>query len=147
MSVGRGGGDRSVRLLPQSDAPRPHAALRGHGLGAKRALAAGDIDSACRRHALPRGAGGRAAPRAALRGGVPPLLRARATVDLSAMKKIEAIIRAFKLDEVKDRLWSVGVGGMTVTEARGHGRQRGHSEFYRGAEYPVDLVPKLALEI
>ena len=63
------------------------------------------------------------------------------------MKKIEAIIRAFKLDEVKDRLWSVGVGGMTVTEARGHGRQRGHSEFYRGAEYPVDLVPKLVLEI
>jgi nitrogen regulatory protein P-II 1 len=63
------------------------------------------------------------------------------------MKKIEAIIRPFKLDEVKDRLWSVGVGGMTVTEARGHGRQRGHSDFYRGAEYVVDLVPKLAIEI
>jgi nitrogen regulatory protein P-II 1 len=63
------------------------------------------------------------------------------------MKKIEAIIRTFKLDELKDRLWTVGVGGMTVTEVRGHGRQRGHSEFYRGAEYAVDLVPKLVLEI
>jgi nitrogen regulatory protein P-II 1 len=63
------------------------------------------------------------------------------------MKKIQAIIRAFKLDEVKDSLLTAGVGGMTVTEVLGHGRQRGHSEFYRGAEYAVDLVPKLTLEI
>ena len=63
------------------------------------------------------------------------------------MKKIEAIIRAFKLDELKDRLWAIGVAGMTVTEVKGHGRQRGHSETYRGAEYVVDLVPKLTLEL
>jgi len=63
------------------------------------------------------------------------------------MKKIEAIIRHFKLEEVKDALSEQGVQGLTVTEVRGFGRQKGHTETYRGAEYKVDLVPKLKLEI
>src|SRR5690242_6869817 len=63
------------------------------------------------------------------------------------MKKIEAIIRTSKLEEVKESLWSIGVRGMTVTETKGFGRQRGQTEFYRGAEYTVDLLPKLKLEI
>ena len=63
------------------------------------------------------------------------------------MKKIEAIIRTSKLEEVKDSLWSIGVRGMTVTEAKGFGRQKGQTEFYRGAEYILDLLPKLKLEI
>jgi nitrogen regulatory protein P-II 1 len=63
------------------------------------------------------------------------------------MKKVEAIIRTFKLEEVKERLWSIGVRGMTVTEVKGFGRQKGQTEFYRGAEYTVDLLPKLKLEI
>jgi nitrogen regulatory protein P-II 1 len=63
------------------------------------------------------------------------------------MKKIEAIIKPFKLDEVKEGLAEIGVRGMTVSEVRGFGRQRGHTEVYRGAEYEVDFVPKLKLEI
>lgn len=63
------------------------------------------------------------------------------------MKKIEAIIQPFKLDEVKDALKAIGVDGMTVTEVRGHGRQRGHIEVYRGQEYSVDLVPKMKIEM
>ena len=63
------------------------------------------------------------------------------------MKKIEAIIKPFKLDEVKDRLTAVGVQGLTVTEVRGFGRQKGHTELYRGAEYVVDFLPKTKLEI
>jgi nitrogen regulatory protein P-II 1 len=63
------------------------------------------------------------------------------------MKKIEAIIKPFKLDEVKRALMEIGVQGMTVTEARGFGRQKGHTELYRGAEYVVDFVPKVKLEI
>ena len=63
------------------------------------------------------------------------------------MRKIEAIIRHFKLEEVKDALSEQGVQGLTVTEVRGFGRQKGHTETYRGAEYQVDLVPKLKLEI
>jgi nitrogen regulatory protein PII len=63
------------------------------------------------------------------------------------MKKIEAIIRTFKLEDVKESLWSIGVRGMTVTEVKGFGRQKGQTEFYRGAEYTVDLLPKLKLEI
>jgi nitrogen regulatory protein P-II 1 len=63
------------------------------------------------------------------------------------MKKVEAIIRTSKLEEVKESLWSIGVRGMTVTEAKGFGRQKGQTEFYRGAEYTVDLRPKLKLEI
>ncbi|MGZ5932758.1 MAG: P-II family nitrogen regulator [Rhizomicrobium sp.] len=63
------------------------------------------------------------------------------------MKKIEAIIKPFKLDEVKEALQEVGVQGITVTEAKGFGRQKGHTELYRGAEYVVDFLPKVKLEI
>jgi nitrogen regulatory protein P-II 1 len=63
------------------------------------------------------------------------------------MKKIDAIIQPFKLDEVKDALLGIGIDGMTVTEVRGHGRQKGHREAYRGQEYKVDLLPKVKLEI
>jgi nitrogen regulatory protein P-II 1 len=63
------------------------------------------------------------------------------------MKKIEAIIKPFKLDDVKEALHGVGMQGMTVTEAKGFGRQRGHTELYRGAEYVVDFLPKLKLEL
>jgi nitrogen regulatory protein P-II 1 len=63
------------------------------------------------------------------------------------MTKVEAIIQVSKLDAVKDALREVGVEGMTVFEARGHGRQKGHTEFYRGREYTVDLIPKVKLEI
>ena len=63
------------------------------------------------------------------------------------MKKIEAIIRHFKLEEVKDALNSLGVKGMTVTEVRGFGRQKGHTETYRGAEYSVDFLPKVKIEV
>jgi nitrogen regulatory protein P-II 1 len=63
------------------------------------------------------------------------------------MKKIEAIIKPFKLDEVKEALQDVGVQGITVTEAKGFGRQKGHTELYRGAEYVVDFLPKVKIEI
>jgi nitrogen regulatory protein P-II 1 len=63
------------------------------------------------------------------------------------MKKIEAIIQPFKLDEVKNALTAIGVDGITISEVRGHGRQKGHTEVYRGAEYKVDLIPKVKLEI
>jgi len=63
------------------------------------------------------------------------------------MKKIEAIIKPFKLDEVKDALNEIGVQGMTVTEVKGFGRQKGHTELYRGAEYVVDFIPKIKIEI
>jgi len=63
------------------------------------------------------------------------------------MKKIEAIIKPFKLDEVKEALQEVGLQGITVTEAKGFGRQKGHTELYRGAEYVVDFLPKVKLEI
>ncbi len=62
------------------------------------------------------------------------------------MHKIEAVIQPSKLDAVKDALVEIGVQGMTITEARGHGRQKGHTEFYRGREYSVDLLPKVKLE-
>ena len=65
----------------------------------------------------------------------------------TAMKKIEAIIKPFKLDEVKDALHEVGLQGITVTEAKGFGRQRGHTELYRGAEYVVDFLPKVKIEV
>ena len=64
-----------------------------------------------------------------------------------ALKKIEAIIKPFKLDEVKEALHEVGVSGITVTEAKGFGRQKGHTELYRGAEYVVDFLPKVKLEV
>ena len=63
------------------------------------------------------------------------------------MKKIEAVIKPFKLDEVKDALHEVGLQGITVTEAKGFGRQKGHTELYRGAEYVVDFLPKVKIEI
>jgi nitrogen regulatory protein P-II 1 len=63
------------------------------------------------------------------------------------MKKIEAIIRPFKLDEVKEALTEIGVKGMTITEVKGYGRQKGHTELYRGAEYKVDFLPKIKIEI
>jgi nitrogen regulatory protein P-II 1 len=64
-----------------------------------------------------------------------------------AVKKIEAVIKPFKLDEVKEALHEVGVSGITVTEAKGFGRQKGHTELYRGAEYVVDFLPKVRLEV
>jgi len=64
-----------------------------------------------------------------------------------SMKKIEAIIQPFKLDEVKEALKEIGVDGMTISEVRGHGRQKGHKEIYRGQEYNVDLLPKVKLEM
>lgn len=65
----------------------------------------------------------------------------------SRMKKIEAIIKPFKLDEVKEALQEVGLQGITVTEAKGFGRQKGHTELYRGAEYVVDFLPKVKVEV
>jgi nitrogen regulatory protein P-II 1 len=64
-----------------------------------------------------------------------------------SMKKVEAIIKPFKLDEVKEALHEIGVQGITVTEAKGFGRQKGHTELYRGAEYVVDFLPKVKIEI
>jgi nitrogen regulatory protein P-II 1 len=64
-----------------------------------------------------------------------------------AMKKVEAIIKPFKLDEVKEALHEVGIQGITVTEAKGFGRQKGHTELYRGAEYVVDFLPKVKIEV
>jgi nitrogen regulatory protein PII len=63
------------------------------------------------------------------------------------MKKIEAIIKPFKLDEVKDALNKIGVNGMTINEVKGFGRQRGHKEIYRGAEYQVDFIPKVQIDV
>ena len=63
------------------------------------------------------------------------------------MKKVEAIIKPFKLDEVKDKLNEIGVKGITVTEVKGFGRQKGHTELYRGAEYVVDFLPKVKMEL
>ncbi len=63
------------------------------------------------------------------------------------MKKIEAIIKPFKLEEVKDALHEIGIQGLTVTEAKGFGRQKGHTEIYRGSEYTVDFLPKLKVEL
>jgi len=67
--------------------------------------------------------------------------------DSTAMKKIEAIIKPFKLDEVKEALQDMGLQGITVTEAKGFGRQKGHTELYRGAEYVVDFLPKVKVEL
>jgi nitrogen regulatory protein P-II 1 len=76
--------------------------------------------------------------------GAPPT---RAPGEGARMKKIEAIIKPFKLDEVKEALQEVGIQGITVTEAKGFGRQKGHTELYRGAEYVVDFLPKVKIEI
>jgi nitrogen regulatory protein P-II 1 len=71
----------------------------------------------------------------------------RERLRLFPMKKIEAIIKPFKLDEVKEALQGVGLQGITVTEAKGFGRQKGHTELYRGAEYVVDFLPKVKIEV
>ena len=71
----------------------------------------------------------------------------RPVADRNVVKKIEAIIKPFKLDEVKEALHEIGVSGITVTEAKGFGRQKGHTELYRGAEYVVDFLPKVKLEV
>ena len=63
------------------------------------------------------------------------------------MKKIEAIIRPFKLDDVREALTEIGVKGMTLTEVKGYGRQKGHSEIYRGSEYQIDFLPKISVEV
>lgn len=73
--------------------------------------------------------------------------RASAQEPIRPMKKIEAIIKPFKLDEVKEALQELGVQGMTVLEAKGYGRQKGHTELYRGAEYVVDFLPKIKVEV
>lgn len=67
--------------------------------------------------------------------------------EIRVMKKIEAIIKPFKLEEVKDALAEIGVEGMTVTEVKGFGRQKGHTEIYRGSEYTVDFLPKIKIEV
>jgi nitrogen regulatory protein PII len=66
---------------------------------------------------------------------------------MSGVKKIEAVIKPFKLDDVKDALHEVGVSGITVTEVKGFGRQKGHTELYRGAEYVIDFLPKVKVEV
>ncbi len=63
------------------------------------------------------------------------------------MKKVEAIIKPFKLDEVKEKLTEIGIRGITITEVKGFGRQKGHTELYRGAEYVIDFIPKIKIEI
>jgi nitrogen regulatory protein P-II 1 len=74
-------------------------------------------------------------------------LIAAGRTDEMGMKKVEAVIKPFKLDEVKEALHEIGIQGITVTEAKGFGRQKGHTELYRGAEYVVDFLPKVKLEI
>src|SRR5262249_44963649 len=75
------------------------------------------------------------------------LIRAQSPPTRNVMKKIEAIIKPFKLEEVKDALGEVGIEGMTVTEVKGFGRQKGHTEIYRGSEYTVDFLPKIKIEL
>ena len=77
----------------------------------------------------------------------PPTTNPRATKEHPKMKKVEAIIKPFKLDEVREALSEIGVTGLTVTEVKGFGRQKGHTELYRGAEYVVDFLPKVKLEV
>ena len=85
-----------------------------------------------------------------VRLSVPPSLREckkRAQAGIESMKIVMAIIKPFKLDEVRDALTSIGVQGLTVTEVKGYGRQKGHTEIYRGAEYAVSFLPKLKVEV
>jgi nitrogen regulatory protein PII len=79
--------------------------------------------------------------------GASPTTSGREQQQQSTMKKIEAIIKPFKLEEVKDSLGEIGIEGMTVTEVKGFGRQKGHTEIYRGSEYTVDFLPKIKLEL
>jgi nitrogen regulatory protein P-II 1 len=99
-------------------------------------------------------AAGRAAPRGAQPQGQPPSPGPQgagaamyANGSRPPMKKIEAIIKPFKLDEVKEALQDIGVQGLSVIEAKGFGRQKGHTELYRGAEYVVDFLPKMKIEV
>ena len=78
---------------------------------------------------------------------LPECLAHFAAASGSPMKKIEAVIKPFKLDDVKEALQDIGVQGMTVLEAKGYGRQKGHSELYRGAEYVIDFLPKIKIEV
>lgn len=80
-------------------------------------------------------------------GGADGTVRTGTMGDPRGMKKIEAVIKPFKLDEVKEALQEVGLKGMTVTEVKGFGRQKGHTELYRGAEYVVDFLPKVKIEL
>jgi nitrogen regulatory protein P-II 1 len=80
-------------------------------------------------------------------GGGDPVHNPAGPKGETLMKKVEAIIKPFKLDEVKEALQEIGVQGMTVVEAKGFGRQKGHTELYRGAEYVVDFLPKLKIEV
>ncbi len=66
---------------------------------------------------------------------------------MTGMKKVEAVVKPFKLDDVKDALQAIGIQGVTVTEAKGYGRQKGHTELYRGAEYVVDFLPKILITV
>jgi nitrogen regulatory protein PII len=75
------------------------------------------------------------------------LLHGLVASKLKTMKKIEAIIKPFKLEEVKDALGEIGIEGMTITEVKGFGRQKGHTEIYRGSEYTVDFLPKIKIEL
>src|SRR6202030_1184200 len=77
----------------------------------------------------------------------PELLVPSSTQDGETMEKVEAIIKPFKLDEVKNALHEVGITGMTVSEVKGFGRQKGHTEVYRGAEYVIDFLPKIKIEV
>jgi len=77
----------------------------------------------------------------------PATNRQNAGADNNRMKKIEAIIKPFKLEEVKDALGEIGIEGMTVSEVKGFGRQKGHTEIYRGSEYTVDFLPKIKVEV
>src|SRR5689334_20037190 len=76
-----------------------------------------------------------------------PIRRCRAQAGIETMKIVMAIIKPFKLDEVRDALTAIGVHGMTVTEVKGYGRQKGHTEIYRGTEYAVSFLPKLKIEV
>jgi nitrogen regulatory protein P-II 2 len=76
-----------------------------------------------------------------------PIRRCRAQAGIETMKIVMAIIKPFKLDEVRDALTAIGVHGMTVTEVKGYGRQKGHTEIYRGAEYAVSFLPKIKIEV
>ena len=75
------------------------------------------------------------------------LLRYQSSIQGIVMRKIEAIIKPFKLDEVKEAILQLGISGMTITEVKGFGRQKGHKEIYRGAEYVVDFLPKIKIEV
>jgi len=78
---------------------------------------------------------------------MPPTRLAKKNQGVAKMKKVEAVIKPFKLDEVREALSEIGINGLTVTEVKGFGRQKGHTELYRGAEYVVDFLPKVKIEV